>query len=245
MKGKFVRKFFILLFLFPAVIGLMIYRNYIKKMSLEDNNTEVWNGSDEFDPNFFIKERYTSGDVYFVSCFESAIPKNFEITAMGLVPRIGVVKPIGPDVKDQYFPFIDVRFHEVSSGQGEALLIKGKYSEANKQFIEEAAGGNDVVNKEIIFTKVKLYKKTSSSIVANYDFKLDEPAETYDSKKIMGLSGVSAFVVGDNPEIIEVLKLVYETSQKKRDIELFKNFLKTFEPTCFAKSKDFISKVPF
>lgn len=244
MKGEFARKFLILLFLIPAVIGLVIYRNYIEKVSLEDNNTEVWNGSGEFDPNFFIKERYKSGDVSLASCFESAIPNNFEITATGFLPRIGVVKPIGLDIKDQYFPYIDIRFHEDPSRQGETLLTKRRYPEI-KQFIDDVVDGSSIINKEIIFTKIKLYKKTSSAIVVNYGFKQDEPVETYDGNKISGLGGVSVFVAGDNPQIIESLKLVYETSQRERDVEMFKNFLKTFEPTCLAKSKDFLSKVLF
>lgn len=243
MKGKFARKFFILLFFIPAVIGLVIYRNYIEKLSLEDDKIEVWNGSDDFDSFFFTKERYKSGDVYLASCFESATPKNFEITATGLLPRIGVVKPVGPDVKDQYLPYIDIRFHEDPSGQGEALLTKRRYLEI-KEFIDDVVDGSSIINKDIFFTKIKLYKRTSSAIVVNYGFKPDEPAETYDGKKISGLSGISVFVAGDNPEIIESLKLVYEASQK-RDLEMFKNFLKTFEPTCLAKSKDFISKIPF
>lgn len=241
MKGKFTRKFFILLFLIPAVIGLVIYRNYIEKVSLEDNNTEVWNGSGEFDPSIFIKERYRSGDVFLASCFESAVPKSFEITATGLLPRIGVVKPIGPDTKDQYFPYIDIRFHEDPSGQGEALLTKRKYPEI-KQFIDDVVEEGNIINKETIFAQVKLYKDTSRAIVVNYDFRLDEPVETFDGKKIDELSGVSVFVVGENPQIIESLKLVYETSHKEKDVELFKNFLKTFEPTCLAKSKDFLNK---
>lgn len=223
---------------------MVIYRNYIEKISLEDNKTEVWNGPDDFDRNFFIKERYRSGDVSLASCFESAVPKNFEITATGLLPRIGVVKPIGPDVGEQYFPYIDIRFHEDSSGQGEELLTKRKYPEI-KQFIDDVVGGSSIVNKEIIFTKVKLYKNTSRAIVVNYGFRLDEPVETFDGKKIDELSGVSVFAVGENPQIIESLRLVYETSRKEKDVELFKNFLKTFEPTCLAKSKDFLSKVLF
>lgn len=244
MINKSLNSFYILLFLIPAVIGLVIYRNYIEKVSFEDNNAEVWNGSGEFDPSIFIKERYRSGDVSLASCFESAVPKSFEITATGLLPRIGVVKPIGPDIKDQYFPYIDIRFHEDPSGQGEVLLTKRKYPEI-KQFIDDVVEEGNIINKETIFTKVKLYKDTSRAIVVNYDFKLDEPVETFNGKKVDELSGASVFVAGENPQIIESLKLVYETSKKERDMEMFKNFLKTFEPTCFAKSKDFISKVLF
>lgn len=205
-----------------------------RKFSEQIDFTEPWNGSGNYDSNLFSRDRYSSGDVYLASCFESAVPNNFEITAIGLVPRIGVVKPIGVDVEGNYFPFIDIRFHENSNDITQELLTKKNYAiiEAST---ESLTGGGEVINKKVSFEKIKLYRKTSNAIVVTYDFPSGETIVNYDGKKIDTVSGVNVFVMGDNPKIIENFKLWYETSQKERDIKLLKNFLKTFEPTCYAK----------
>src|SRR5689334_1316506 len=96
-----------------AVASYFLYQNYQTNQKTQNSdNPNVWNGSADYDKNLFETGRYKSGDVYLASCFESAVPKDFEITYSGFVPRVGVVKPKGPAVEEYYYPYIDIRFHE-------------------------------------------------------------------------------------------------------------------------------------
>ncbi len=221
------------LIILSVVVGLFLSRSSKGGMG----SSAVWNPG-EVDSSLFTGQRYNSGDVYLGSCFESGVPKNFEITSIGFLPKIGVVKPIGPKVDGNYYPYIDIRFHENQNPIGEELLSESNYPEL-KSYIEGLTGGTEVTDRKVSFTTIKLFNKTSKAIIVEYRSSYPQPITTYDGRSVQDVSLMNVFVMGKNPKIVENIKLAYEEINKERDIKMFKEYLKTFKPTCYAESDNF------
>lgn len=233
VSNKRQAKFIIGLVILILVVGVLTY-SLFNFMNKGGESSTLWNSGDT-DSSLFTSQRYNSGDVYLGSCFESAVPNRFEIISIGVLPRIGVVKPIGPKFDDVYHPYIDVRFHDNQNDLGEELLTK-KYYPGIKPWIESLVQGT---NHKVSFEKVKLHDRISNAIIIEYDRHGNEPIIGYDGKTVQDLSAINVFVMGKNPKIIENLKLQYDPAYKERDVKMFKEYLKTFKPTCYAESENF------
>src|SRR5688572_29916091 len=137
-----------------TIISIVVFLFLSRNSKGNTGSNTVWNPG-SVDNSLFTGQRYASGDVYLGSCFESEVPKQFEITSVGFLPKIGVVKPIGPKVDGaHYFPYIDIRFHENQNSRGGEILAEKNYP-GLKPWIESLTGGNEIADRKVSFGTIR------------------------------------------------------------------------------------------
>ena len=198
-----------------------------------ETNREVWNGTADYDRKLFEEEKHSSGDVYLASCFVSGVPKGYEIDQVGFVPRIAVVKPVGPKTEEsRYVNFVDIRFLENHSGlKGEAVLDEKNFDSV-RVAVNKFTNDKSIKDYKLYFTKVKLKDRLAKAIVSESSVNFD--AVDYDGTKISQLKFAHVFVTGKNSQIIIYFKLSSDSNKFDANLAMFKDFLKTFEAGCFA-----------
>ncbi|VVA43783.1 hypothetical protein CANDROIZ_270002 [Candidatus Roizmanbacteria bacterium] len=227
-------KTIIIVVILGLIIGTIIYFLFKSTNKSNSNSIIAWNTVDNYDSSIFTGERYKSGKTYFNdACFDSNIPKQFEILDAGFSPRVGVVKPIGPRVT---LPYIDVAIGEVSGELGEDILTE-KYNPSNSTKhirIEELTPGS---NRKVTFDSIKLFDRTSKAIIVEYNPINDtsQKNQLFDISPGQNISAINVFVMGRNKKTIVNLLLVYDASNKERDVKMFKQFLQSFKPVCYFK----------